>query len=265
MTFNNLTKYGILPLLVWGEFNPEGQLINYAPPLWALALLCAAGAIIAYVLGSLNFAVIISKVKFKDDIRRYGSGNAGMTNMLRTYGKAAAAFTLLGDAAKAMVSVLIGTLLAGEAGAYIAGLACVLGHSFPVFYGFKGGKGIVVTAAMLLCLEPLVFLILLLIFVILVASTKFLSLGSIIGMLLYPVLLNSLYPVLHPEINTDGINTAQLGAVPAIVCILNTVFVVWLHRENIKRLMSGTENKFSLKKKDKFIKGEKKEENTEEK
>ncbi len=263
MTFYHITKYGLLPLLIFGEFDSEGILANYAPPLWALALLVLVGAVIAYFLGSLNFGVIISKFKFKDDIRRYGSGNAGMTNMLRTYGKAAAAFTLLGDAAKAAVSVLIGTVLAGEAGAYIAGLACVLGHSYPIFYGFKGGKGIVVTATALLCLEPIVFLILFIFFVGIVASTKFLSLGSIIGMLLYPVLLNSLYPVLHPQIDVNGVNVSQLGAVPAIVCILNTALVVWLHRENIKRLMSGTENKFSLKKKDKFIKGEKEETNEE--
>lgn len=259
MTLYNITKYGLLPILLWGEFDSAGILANYEPPLSKLVLLLIAGGVIAYFLGSLNFAVIISRVKFKDDIRRYGSGNAGMTNMLRTYGKAAAAFTLLGDAAKAAVSVLIGTLLAGESGAYIAGLICVVGHSFPIFYGFKGGKGIVVTATTLLCLEPVVFLILFVIFVLLVASTKFLSLGSIIGMLLYPVLLNSLYPVLHAQFDANGVNQAQLGAIPAIVCILNAVFVVWLHRENIKRLMSGTENKFSLKKKDKFIKGEKEE------
>ncbi len=258
MTLQNISRYGLLPILVWGEFDTNGILANYEPSLFALILLCAISAVIAYTLGSLNFAVIISKLKFKDDIRRYGSGNAGMTNMLRTYGKAAAAFTLLGDGAKAAVSVLIGTLLAGEAGAYIAGLACVIGHSFPIFYGFKGGKGIVVTAVMLLCLEPAIFLILFLIFALIVASTKFLSLGSIMGMLLYPLLLNSLYPILNP-VFVDGVNTAQLGAVPAIVSMLNTVLVVWLHRENIKRLMSGTENKFSLKKKDKFIKDEKKE------
>ncbi|MBE6610909.1 MAG: glycerol-3-phosphate acyltransferase, partial [Ruminococcaceae bacterium] len=223
MTFFEVLHNGLVPSLIKNE---AGEVA-----LWLVILLCAAGAVIAYFLGSLNFAVIISKVKFKDDIRRYGSGNAGMTNMLRTYGKAAAAFTLLGDAAKTAVSVLIGTLLCGEAGAYIAGFGCVLGHSFPIFYNFRGGKGIVVTATMLLCLEPVVFLILFAIFVILVASTKFLSLGSIIGMLLYPLLLNRMYSFLN--------NGLEEGAVPAIISILNTVLVVWLHRENIKRLMKG--------------------------
>ncbi len=241
MNFADILYNGLVPRLIAGEADEIS--------LWIIVALCAVGALAAYFLGGLNFAIIISKYKFKEDIRTYGSGNAGMTNMLRTYGKAAALFTLLGDMAKAMLSVLIGTLLAGEAGAYIAGLFCVIGHSFPCYYGFRGGKGIVVTAATLLCLEPVVFLILFVIFALLVASTKYLSLGSIIGMLLYPVLLNRMYSLLNgkPE-----------GAVVAIVSVLNTLLVIWLHRENLKRLWTGTENKFSLKKKDKFKKDDKK-------
>lgn len=237
-TFNNIRMNGLIPLLISGGSGDFS--------IWLFVLLCFVGGIAAYFLGSLNFAVIISKYKFKDDIRKYGSGNGGMTNMLRTYGKSAAAFTLLGDAAKAAVAVLVGMTLAGEGGAFIAGLCCVIGHSFPIYYGFKGGKGIVVTAVTILCLDPLVFLILLVIFVLLVAMTKYLSLGSIIGMLLYPMTLNRLYPITHGGI--------QQGAIPVIISILNAVFVIWLHRENLKRLMSGTENKLNLKKKDKFLK-----------
>ena len=217
---------GLLPMLI----GDDGISI------WLVVLFCVVAGAAAYFLGSMNFAVIISKYKFHDDIRRYGSGNGGMTNMLRTYGKAAAGFTLLGDAAKAAVSVLIGTLLAGEAGAYIAGLCCVVGHSFPIYYGFKGGKGIVVTAVTILCLNPLVFLVLFILFALIVAGTKYLSLGSIIGVLIYPLLLNRMYPLTHHGMSE--------GIVAAVVSILNAVFVVWLHRENIKRLMSGTENKF---------------------
>ena len=236
MTLNNIRQNGLIPMLIANGSSGS--------PLWLIVVLCLVGGVAAYFLGSMNFAVIISKYKFHDDIRRYGSGNGGMTNMLRTYGKAAAGFTLLGDAAKAAVSVLIGTLLAGEAGAFIAGLCCVIGHSFPIYYGFKGGKGIVVSAVTILCLDPLTFLVLFLIFVIIVASTKYLSLGSIIGMLLYPLFLNRLYPYTHGG-NREG-----------AVSILNAAFVIWLHRENIKRLMKGKENKFSLKKKDKFLKEE---------
>lgn len=233
MTFFELKHNGLIPMLLYEE----------SAPLLIIALLCTVAAVIAYFLGSMNFAVIISKYKFRDDIRTHGSGNAGMTNMLRTYGKLAAFFTLLGDVMKAVVSVFIGMILAGEAGAYIAGFACMLGHAFPCYYGFKGGKGILVTAAMLLCLEPAVFAIVFLVFVIIVGFTKFISLGSIIGSMLYPIFLNSLYPILNrgtPE-----------GAVPAVISILNAALVVWLHRENIKRLLAGKENKFSLKKKEK--------------
>ena len=161
MTLNNIRQNGLIPMLIANGSSGS--------PLWLIVVLCLVGGVAAYFLGSMNFAVIISKYKFHDDIRRYGSGNGGMTNMLRTYGKAAAGFTLLGDAAKAAVSVLIGTLLAGEAGAFIAGLCCVIGHSFPIYYGFKGGKGIVVSAVTILCLDPLTFLVLFLIFVIIVA------------------------------------------------------------------------------------------------
>ena len=93
---------------------------------------------VAYVLGSLNFAIIISGKTYKEDIRNYGSKNAGMTNMMRTYGKKAAVLTLLGDAAKAAVAALVGYTVLGHMGAYIAGFSCVLGHMFPVFYKFKG-------------------------------------------------------------------------------------------------------------------------------
>ncbi len=241
MTWGSIVKNGLLPMLIAGD---AGEMA-----IWAIALLALVGAAAGYFLGSLNFAVIISKVRFHEDIREFGSGNGGMTNMLRTYGKAAAGFTLLGDGLKAAVSVLLGTMLAGEAGAFIAGFACVLGHSFPIYYHFKGGKGIVVTAVTILCLSPITFLILFAIFVLLVAATKFLSLGSVMGVLIYPLLLNRMYPITH--------GGEQEGAVAVIVSLLNTIFVVWMHRENIKRLMNGTENKFSLKKKDRFRKDEK--------
>lgn len=242
----NVYFNGLIPQII----VPNPDLISSREYALIIAILCAVGAIVAYLLGGLNFAIIISKCKYKDDIRRYGSGNAGMTNMLRTFGKSAAALTLLGDMAKAAVSVLIGMILAGESGAYIAGFFCVIGHSFPCYYGFKGGKGIVVTATTLLFLQPVVFLILFLIFVLLVASTKYLSLGSIIGMMLYPILLDRMYTFLTGK--------EEAGMVVAIVSVLNALLVVWLHRENLKRLWNGTENKFSLKKKDKFIKDEKK-------
>ena len=155
MKYEWIRQFGLIAYL-GEETAAGGYQIPLIPHILAI-ILCAA---IAYFLGSLNFAIIISKYKFHDDIRNYGSGNGGLTNMMRTYGKKAAAFTLLGDVMKAVVSVLLGMLIAGESGAYLAGFFCVFGHSFPIYYGFKGGKGVLTTAAMVLCLDPLVFLIL---------------------------------------------------------------------------------------------------------
>ena len=130
--------------------------------------------VVPYLLGSLNFAVIISKSRYKDDVRTHGSGNAGATNMLRTHGKSAAALTLLGDLLKAVVSVLLALfLMPGDGFAYIAGLCCMLGHAFPVYYGFKGGKGVVVAAGTMLVLNPLVFLTCIGVWALVIIFTKF--------------------------------------------------------------------------------------------
>lgn len=197
----------------------------------------------AYLLGSLNFALIISKLKFHDDIRNYGSGNAGMTNMLRTYGKAAAAFTLLGDAAKAALAIVVGALLNGMIGAYLAGFFCILGHMYPVYYKFKGGKGVVTSAVLVLMLDWRVFLVLFAIFFLIVASTRYVSLGSIMCMLIYPLLLYNF--------NGPGINILFALAI--------AVLVIFKHRENIKRLLERRENRISFgskKKKPKADSGE---------
>ncbi len=188
---------------------------------------------IAYLFGSINFAMFISKKKFNEDIREHGSGNAGMTNMMRTYGKKAAFLTLLGDAVKTVIAVLIGKLLMGEAGAYVAGLGAVIGHTWPLYYNFKGGKGVVTAITMILCTEPIAGLILLLVFVAIVAMTKYISMGSIIGALMYPVILH----------NFKTPNIIELISCMGVVGLL-----VFNHRSNIKRLYNGKENKFSFKK-----------------
>ncbi len=209
-------------------------------------LLCM---VIPYLLGSLNFGVIISGKKYNDDVRNHGSGNAGTTNMLRTYGKKAAIFTLLGDMLKAVIAVGIGYLVLnidiratvdGEVvrifdpmGAAIAGLFVMLGHMFPCFFKFKGGKGVATAAMVILMIDPITFLICLLTFVIIVVGTKFVSLGSIMGMILYPIILNAFQP-------NRGSN---------MFSVIMAILVVWAHRENIKRLLAGKESKISLGKK----------------
>lgn len=214
-----------------GQFLEKGVL---SMPMYnTLYIICLAIiGLISYFLGSLNFAIIISKKQFHQDIRQYGSKNAGMTNMMRTYGKKAAGLTLLGDALKAVVACLIGYAVLGQLGAYIGGLFCFLGHVFPAYYHFRGGKGVVTAAVAILMCNPIVFLIVLILFLIIAFFTKYISLGSIMCALLYPVIL-SFFPSGKPY---------------AVFAVLMAVIIVFKHWENIKRLRAGTESKFSFKK-----------------
>ncbi len=205
-----------------------------------VAVLSALACIlIPYFLGSINFGIIISKLFHNEDIREYGSGNAGMTNMLRTYGKRDAAITLAGDAVKAVVAVVLGRLLFGLTGGYIAGFFCIVGHAFPCYYRFKGGKGVVVTAATVAVIDWRIFLILLAVFIIVVALSRFISLGSVTGMLLFPLLVQAMNRGL-------SINLLLSVAIAALV--------IFLHRENIKRIYHGKESKLSFSKTDKHKK-----------
>lgn len=211
----------------------------------AAILICAA---IGYFLGSINTAILYSNLRYKKDIRDFGSGNAGMTNMLRTFGKLAAAITLVCDLLKTVVAVLLAQLAANGFGyictslnteefaslcAYTAALFAVTGHCFPIYYKMRGGKGVAAVAAACAVTSPLTFACLLLIFVITVAGTKYVSLGSILCMLLYPVLLN----------------TIEGNGIASIFAILIAVLIIWRHRENITRLREGKENKISFKSK----------------
>lgn len=191
--------------------------------------------IVPYILGSLNFAIIISRIFFRDDIRKYGSGNAGMTNMLRTYGKIPAAATLLLDMSKGLLAVIFGRFIFWEIGAAVASLFVVLGHMFPCFYKFKGGKGVATTAMVALATNWFVFLLLLAVFLIIVIGTKYVSLGSVIGVALYPVFL--------ARFNNTGWNV--------LAALIIAAFVIFMHRSNIKRIWNGTESKISLKSKKK--------------
>ena len=189
-----------------------------------------------YLLGSVNFAIIISGKKYHEDIRSHGSKNAGMTNMMRTYGRSAAAFTLIGDAAKAIISCILGYLVIGQEGAFIGGFFCILGHVFPVFYRFKGGKGVVTAFATVLMCDPIIFLILLAFFIIIVCFTKYISLGSIMCMLIYPILHHKAYDIV-------GLSSSYTH-----FAVLIAVVIVVKHWTNIKRLLRGEESKFSFKK-----------------
>ncbi len=208
----------------------------------------------AYLFGSINSAIIISKTLYRDDIRKHGSGNAGMTNMLRTYGLGAAGLTLLGDLLKTAFAILLagilfgfgyvgGVSIGGDGICYIAGLFAVMGHIFPIYYGFKGGKGVLATATMALILTPIPFLILLAIFVLIVWASKYVSLGSVSVAVLYPIILHGYFIVTFgPE--------SLLGFV-SLSSILLAIIIVWSHRENLERIGNRTERKISFKKKPK--------------
>ncbi len=215
------------------RFFPSGTSI----PVYILLALIPV--VIGYLLGSVNVSIILSGF-YRDDIRNHGSGNAGMTNVMRTWGGGAAVITFAGDLLKCAISIALGAVFMGETGAYLAGFAAMLGHVWPLFFGFRGGKGVVAMLGLVLFTEPLCALLLAVVFVGLVATSKFISLGSIIGSMLYPVVLNRIYPWAH--------KTAGVPIVPTLVSFLAMIVVVAMHRENIQRLMKGKENKFSFKK-----------------
>lgn len=204
--------------------------------------------LVSYFLGCINSAIIISKLLYKDDIRNHGSGNAGMTNMLRTYGLKAAALTLVGDMLKTLLAVLITGLLLGfhygkgislgDGYCYMAGLFAVLGHVFPIYYRFKGGKGVLATATLFLILAPLPFAILFLLFVVIVSISRFVSLGSVSAAVLLPVVSRAYIAVVF--------GTTGMPAVMSISLIILAILVVWCHRENLKRISQGTERKISI-------------------
>ena len=205
-------------------------------------------AVIAYLIGSINFSIIISKKMAGFDVRENGSGNAGTTNMLRSVGKKAAAITLICDILKGVISILIAIIvgkiaknLDKELLLQIAGIAVVLGHTFPIFFGFKGGKGVATSLGVLLMSNWQIGLICLVFAIVLMALTRMVSLGSCGAAVLFPVL--TLFINEHYTVLTEGKN----GNVYFIYSIILAIIVLYNHRENIKRILSGTENKLSFK------------------
>lgn len=202
---------------------------------------CAVVTMIcAYLLGSLSFAIIVCKLTLGKDIRSYGSGNAGLTNAYRTMGAKKTLLVLLGDMGKAAVALTIGGLLLGPGGKLLAGVFVVLGHVYPVYFGFRGGKGVLVGAMTLLLFDWRLFVIAFGLFALMVAITRWISLGSIVGALSVPFAMHYFY---HNALYTAVIAGLALA-------------VIYLHRTNIKRILTGTENKFSVHTKPVISKGE---------
>lgn len=193
--------------------------------------------IIAYLLGNISTSYIVAKKLAGVDIRTQGSGNAGSTNVLRTLGKKAGAFTFAGDVLKGFIAVCIAKIIAYVLHidvticAYLAVVAVVLGHNYPVFLGFKGGKGVATSLGSMLAMNPVTALTCLGFFIIIVALTKYVSLGSILGIGLSPVLM-----IINHNLNGVW------------VTLFLTISVAYTHKENIKRLLNGTERKIGEKK-----------------
>ena len=202
-------------------------------------------AIIAYLIGSINFSVILSKKMAGFDVREKGSGNAGTTNMLRSVGKKAAALTLLCDILKGVVAILIAMFIGWAFKVenqsllvQIAGIAVVLGHTFPIFFGFKGGKGVATSLGILVMSNWQIGLICLVFGVLLIVLTRMVSLGSCAAAVLFPVLTLFI---------TENYIVSQ-GSGYLIFSIILAVIVLFNHRSNIKRIMAGKENRISFKK-----------------
>ena len=206
-------------------------------------------AIIAYLIGSISFSVIISKKMAGFDVREKGSGNAGSTNMLRSVGKKAVAITLICDVLKGVVAIILAIILGNifkdsnkELLLQIAGVAVVIGHTFPIFFGFKGGKGVATSLGILLMSNWQIGLICLVFALVLMILTRMVSLGSCMAAILFPVL--TLFINEHYTVLTEG----KSGNVYFIYSVIMAIIVLYNHRSNIKRILNGTENKLSFKK-----------------
>lgn len=206
--------------------------------------------IMAYLIGSINFSIILSKKMAGFDVREKGSGNAGTTNMLRTVGKKAALITLLCDILKGIVPVLLAVLIGNIANnfgaeirvdylAQIAGIATVIGHTFPIYFGFKGGKGVASSLGLILIINWQIGLICLVFALLVMAITRMVSLGSITAAILFAVLV--IFNISSEYYIVQNGNYRIFGIVLAAIVIFN-------HRSNIKRILSGKENKLSFKK-----------------
>lgn len=189
----------------------------------------------AYLIGSINTSIIVSKIMTGDDIRNHGSGNAGATNTLRTVGKLGALFVVIGDALKAVISIVLARLITkNDADAvYIAGMGVVLGHNFPVFFGFKGGKGVLVSLVAMLFADWRIGLVTAAIAIAIMVISRYVSLGSILGAVIFIVM--SL--IFHTGDSKFVVFSIMLSGL-----------VIYMHRTNIVRLARGTENKTSFKK-----------------
>ena len=214
-----------------------------------IAIILAAA--LGYFLGSINFSIIIVQIVRGKDIRTMGSKNAGLTNTYRCCGPACAGLTLLGDVCKGVLAVALARMIAGfmKVGlvpdndvhyiGYVAAFFAIIGHIFPVYYGFKGGKGVLVGAASFLALDFRVFIALLAIFVVILAISKYVSLSSILASAYGPI------AVFMMSLIVNGTSFPR-SLLYLILSLPMSAVIIWKHRSNIERLLNNTESKFSF-------------------
>ena len=194
-------------------------------------------AVICYFLGNISTGLLIGKLTAQIDIRQHGSGNAGTTNVMRTLGWVPSLLTLAGDVLEAVLAVVIGRAIAGEIGWIVGAVAVLLGHNWPVLFGFKGGKGMACSLGIILATEPLFALIVLAVQVLVLVITRYMSVASLTTSVLYPVLV-----ICFHASDTPYVVFSILAACLAIFC----------HRSNISRLIHHTENRLDYSKIKKF-------------
>lgn len=186
-------------------------------------------AIISYFLGNISFAYILGKLFTKKDVRDYGSGSAGATNALRTFGKKIGIMVFMGDVLKGVAAVIIGRSFGGQMGAYVAGASVIIGHNWPVLLSFKGGKGVATTIGVMIFVDPFLTSICVALGIIIIIFTRTVSLGSIFGMALAPVVAIIFVRPFDPAL--------------LIFCLFVASMSIYRHKSNIKRLFEGKENK----------------------
>lgn len=236
------------------------SIISFFTNYWLAIILVA---IIGYLLGSISFSVIFTNLFEHKDIRSEGSGNAGFTNTLRCASKKTAYLTLLCDFLKGVLAVLIGSLVfnyitGGDAsfvmvhiGSYIAGFCCFIGHIKPIFFHFRGGKGVLTCSAIMLMTDWRVFLIGIGIFLIVLYFTKIVSLSSICAAISLPIgaFIVTYFIDYLPNLNNIASGyTLTYVFVSTFMALLFAVVMIYMHRSNIQRLKAGTEKKIQAKK-----------------
>jgi len=202
-------------------------------------------AVCGYLLGSISIAIILSKIKYNQDIRNFGSGNAGMTNVLRTYGKADAAIAFAGDFFKGLGAVALARWLAQalpglsadpEIAGYVAGFFALIGHLFPVFFGMRGGKGVSTAAGIICITNPIVLIMIFIPYVLIIAATRYVSLASIAAGVFYPLFTFIVLSFRGEPVVWRTVYALTVGLI-----------VIFKHRANIGRLIRGEESKIKFK------------------